>query len=502
MPALLIGVFGFLFFATLISYIARSSEQKVTTPAEIVTPQETITPTPTKTLVPGKDYKPGIVTVKFKSNVNPSEIQATLRKYNARVSSQIPNIGVTVLEVEPGKEDFVIKSLTEDGLVQYAELDFTREDHAFTPNDPDFTKQYGLVKIHAPEAWDITRGKGVVIANIQNQGADVTHPDLKPNVQAGSGSIEHGTHTSGIIAAATNNAQGVAGTCPECKLIVQNVNGYTATTISQAITASADQGAKVINMSFGGASASQTEKDAVAYAWNKGVVLVASAGNDSVSTVSFPAGITNVVAVAATDANDAMATFSNFGTWVKIAAPGDKIYSTLPGGKYGLMSGTSMAAPMMAGVFGLIWSTSYGTTPDAVVKRACDTSDKIGGTGTNWQCGRVNAFAAVQGGTAVPAPSAGVAVPSGEPGSVAITPSFYPLAPCPTCSVQPTPSAPVLPSGALAIDPSGNPVFPEISGVPQLPDIGRGHAGQGGLLSILLAFILLILQFFASLFGR
>jgi thermitase len=511
---ILIGVFGVLFGATYVSYISHSHTTKHDF-SQSPTTKPTITSTPQ--LIPGKDYAPGHVTVKFKTSVTPTEIRAAIAEHNAKIINQIPSIGVTVLEVAPGQEQIVIDALTKEGLVDYAELDVLREDNAFTPNDTDFSQQYSLKIVKAPEAWDITKGKGVVIANIQNGGADTTHPDLKPNILSGNGNIEHGTHTSGIIAAATNNSLGVAGTCPECKLMIQNINGYTATNIAKAITTSADGGAKVISMSFGGTTVSQAEKDAIAYAWGKGSVLVASAGNDATSAVEYPAGVANVVAVAATDASDKMASYSNFGTWVKIAAPGDKIISTLPGGKYGLMSGTSMAAPMMSGIFGLIWSTSYGTSPTAVVKRACDTADKITGTGTKWQCGRVNVFAAVSGSTTTPStapaqPTTAPIQPSTPPTSL-ITPSFFPLAPCPTCvsqNVQATVTPEqVMPSDNPSTDPNLNDpnpnevMTPDISATPQLPQIGNGHAGQsGGLFGILIALIMLILQFFAGMFGN
>lgn len=214
---------------------------------------------------------------------------------------------------------------------------------------------------------------------------------------------------AGSAAALTNNGIGVAGTCPNCvlynvKVLADNGSGAWSW-IANGITWATDNGAKVINMSLGGSSGSSTVESAVNYAWGKGVVLVADAGNSGTSSPFYPAYYTNVIAVAATDQNDNKASFSNYGTWVDIAAPGVSILSTAPDHpnkiwgkavKYGTLSGTSMASPHVAGAAGLVWSTGICFTDNSCVRNRIETNaDQITGTGTYWVNGRLNAYRAV-----------------------------------------------------------------------------------------------------------
>ena len=157
-------------------------------------------------------------------------------------------------------------------------------------------------------------------------------------------------------------------------------------------------------MSLGGPLPSRTLEKAVNYAWNHGVVVVAAAGNSGDRTKTYPGSYKNVIAVAATNNTDQKATFSNYGArWVDVAAPGVDIFSTFPNHPYTInkslgydfASGTSMATPIVSGVAGLIWSTSYGTSASQVRTRLEGTADNITGTGTYWSSGRVNAANAV-----------------------------------------------------------------------------------------------------------
>jgi hypothetical protein len=158
-------------------------------------------------------------------------------------------------------------------------------------------------------------------------------------------------------------------------------------------------------------------QNAVNYAWNKGVVVVAAAGNNGNTARVYPAYYANCIAVAATDQNDAKASFSTYGSWVDVAAPGVSIYSTLPNHtnsigtmNYRYLSGTSMATPHVAGLAGLLWATSYGTSNTSVRSRIESTADAIAGTGTYWQYGRINAYKAVTVDTTPPAQVTGLKV--------------------------------------------------------------------------------------------
>ena len=216
---------------------------------------------------------------------------------------------------------------------------------------------------------------------------------------------------AGIIGAITNNGVGVAGGCPDCvlmngKVLNDDLNG-SYSWYASGITWAADNGAKVINLSAGGSSPSKTLERAVNYAWNKGAVFVAAAGNSGGTSRLYPAYYPNAVAVAATDNRDQKASFSTYATWVDVAAPGANVFSTTPNHpfknetingrskNYDYGSGTSMSSPMAAGVAALVWSTPYGTSNSSVRNRLQATADKIPGTGTYWSAGRVNAAGAV-----------------------------------------------------------------------------------------------------------
>lgn len=287
--------------------------------------------------------------------------------------------------------------------------------------------------IDAPTAWDTTQD-GVKVA-ILDCGINENHPDLAgkivdkqdfTNSASGTNDIYgHGTHVAGIVAAVTNNSNGVAGVCPECLLLngkVLNDSGSGAYSwIANGIIWATDNGAKVINMSLGGSTSSKTLENAVNYAWNKGVVVVAAAGNSNNPSKTYPAAYTNAIAVAATDNQDNKASFSSYDSkWVDIAAPGVYIFSTWKDSSslydpqpvceltvcYKYASGTSMSTPIVAGVAGLVWKSNYNQSASSVRTRIETTADKIPGTGIYWSAGRVNAANAVSQSTSpTPAPS-------------------------------------------------------------------------------------------------
>jgi thermitase len=265
----------------------------------------------------------------------------------------------------------------------------------------------------------VTSGSGIKVA-VLDSGVDLDHPDINPKVVlranfSGAATNEdnygHGTHVAGIVAA-SHNTYGVAGVCPGCTILAGKVlddRGIGSSSgLANGINWAVSNGAKVINMSIG-VRASRTLETAINNAWSKGVVLVAAAGNGGNQTKIYPAAYPNVIAVAATDNKDAKASFSTYGaSWVDLAAPGVNVYSTFPDQDFALAepnnrslsydvgNGTSMSSPIVAATAALAWSRILLRRARQYAAIVESTADKIGGTGTYWANGRVNACRAVR----------------------------------------------------------------------------------------------------------
>ncbi|MFC4075323.1 S8 family peptidase [Salinithrix halophila] len=350
-------------------------------------------------------YQAGEIVVKFKQGAAQTKRLATLDKLNSKILSKNHALGFDVVKVH-GSVENALKMYRENPLVEYAEPNITFK-AAATPNDSDYSKQYGLELVNAPTAWKTVTGKGAKIA-IVDTGVDYNHPDLKGKVIKGRDFIDndsdpmdengHGTHCAGIAAAHTNNEIGIAGMAPNAKIYASRVldaNGRgSLDAVANGITDAADHGAKVISLSLGASKGAQALKDAVDYAADKGAIVVAAAGNEGKTTPNYPGYYKKTIAVGATDSNDKKADFSNCGAdWVDVAAPGVDIYSTITGGGYKNLSGTSMATPHVAGLAGLL--ASQGKKAADIRSTIEGTADKISGTGSDWAYGRINAAKAV-----------------------------------------------------------------------------------------------------------
>ncbi len=352
------------------------------------------------------------VLVKFQPGTDRIKEGEIHRKHGGEVLDVIPGIDVQVVKITSGRAREKADEYARDREVRFAEPDFVAQ-ATLTPNDQYFGNQWGMVKIQAPQAWDLTAGAGVKIA-ILDTGIDQDHEDLQAKIIANKNFTRsktaddkygHGTHVAGIAAGITNNGKGVAGVGYGASLMNVKVLGDTGSGnyswIASGIIWAADNGARVINMSLGGSSGSSTLEDAVNYAWSKGVVVVAAAGNSNTSSPSYPGYYANAIAVAATDQNDVKASFSNYGDWVDVAAPGVSSYSTLPNHRnsigprnYGYLSGTSMASPHVAGEAALVFASHPTWTNADVRARIQAATDPTSGFTT--ALGRVNAYQAVQ----------------------------------------------------------------------------------------------------------
>jgi thermitase len=253
-----------------------------------------------------------------------------------------------------------------------------------------------------------------VIVAVIDSGADWTHPDLSSKLVPGwnflsgtsatqdsGGDSGHGTAVSGVAAAATNNGAGVAGVGWSTMVmpleILDSTGSATYSNLASAIDYAADHGARIINISLCGSTASSTLQSAESYAWNKGVVIFAAAGNSANSTPNYPAADPNVVAVSATDVNGTFASFSSYGSWIDLSAPGNNILTTMTGGGYGYWYGTSFAAPITAGVAALVLAQKPGLSNSALVTLLEQNADDLGTPGWDqyFGYGQVNAYKAV-----------------------------------------------------------------------------------------------------------
>jgi thermitase len=367
---------------------------------------------------PGSGFSSEQILVSFEPGTSRPVAARIHRQLGGQVKETIPGIGVQVVTVPEGRAMAMGKAYSSNPRVAYAEPDFVVQ-AVGSPDDPYFGRQWGLPIIGAPQAWDVTTGSPNINIAILDTGVDQDHPDLADKIVSNINLTSsptaddihgHGTHVAGIAAATTNNGVGVAGlgytsTIMNVKVLGDGGAGTYSSLVSGIIWA-ADNGAEIINMSLGGSSYSTTLENAVNYAWSNGVVVVAAAGNAGSSTPCYPAAHANCMGVAATSGYDALASFSNYGNWVDVAAPGVGIYATLKDSGYGYKSGTSMASPHVAGLAGLVFTTvsdknGDGRLNDEVRSRIEATCDDIGVTGIGH--GRINAAQAVgDGGPVLP----------------------------------------------------------------------------------------------------
>ena len=373
-------------------------------------------------------YDTDTVIVKLRSGVTSAERLALFR--SAGVTGSVGRVLVNDARVArvTGDPPTIARRLNASPLVAYAEPNFVLRATA-VPNDPLFAELYGLnntgqtggkpdADIDAPEGWDAAGlggfpATGGVKIGIVDTGIDQTHVELSGKAVDCAASLGgllasgtcaddnmHGTHVAGTIAAKANNGQGVAGvafnsTLSICKALYTAAGTGLTSDVANCLTWVHGRGAKVISMSLGGGD-STTLQQAVRGAWENGgtggSVLVAAAGNDGDSTLNYPAAYAEVVSVAATDHNDARASFSNTNPDVEIAAPGVNVLSTIPGGQYAELSGTSMATPHVSGVTGVLWQLFPGSTASSIRSRLDAAVDDLGAAGrdSTFGFGRVN----------------------------------------------------------------------------------------------------------------
>jgi len=317
--------------------------------------------------------------------------------------------GVFAIELPANaSEKAVAATLSRHPQLKFAELDRLATP-ALAPNDPYAGSEWHLGKIGMPTAWDSAQGDGVTIA-VLDTGIDGTHPDLSGRLVAGWNFYDnnadtsdvngHGTAVAGAAAASLNNGQGVAGVAGSARLMpvrIADPNAYAYwSTVAQGLTWASDMGARVANISYSGVAGSSTVQSAAQYMRSRGGLVVVAAGNNGIDE-GLPQTSTMVV-VSATDANDQKTSWSSYGSFVSISAPGQDIWTTTRGGGYQAWWGTSLASPVVAGVVGVMMSARPEMSNTQVESLLYSSSVDLGASGRDsyYGWGRVNGAAAVQ----------------------------------------------------------------------------------------------------------
>jgi subtilisin family serine protease len=365
----------------------------------------------------GSPCAAGRLIVKPKAGVSAANLSATHRRAGASVEAKTINSNASVVRLPANLTlEQAIKLYTDSGTVDYAEPDYVVRALS-TPNDPSFPQQWGLTKIAAPTAWQTrTSAKGVVVAVLDTGGGH--HQDMQANRWRNAREIagdgrdndgngygddvhgwdfvnrrpdpiddnDHGSHVGGIIGAAGNNRLGSSGVCWQgdvmfLKFLDARGSGFTSDALS-AMRYAMDNGARIINASYGSIGFSRSEMELIDQLRQRGILLVCAAGNlpfESSDLPSFPAAypMRNIISVAASDPEDRLSSFSTYGPDVDLAAPGVNILSHLRDNRYGAMSGTSMAAPFVAGAAALLWAHRPGESWDRVANRLLHGVDRI-----------------------------------------------------------------------------------------------------------------------------
>ena len=361
----------------------------------------------------------GRLIVRERAGLELDALHAALQHNGAGRVGSVGVLGATVIEAPDGELGEIEAALRRSGLFKSVERDYLVH-IAEDPTDPYFSAQWGLARIAAPAAWDLSAGAGVIVA-VVDTGIEAGHPDLRGQVLPGYDFVNddddpqddhgHGTRMSGIIAAHRDNAEGGAGVAPAAMLLpvkVLDADGSGAySAVASGILYAVDHGARVLNLSLAGPVKSDLLEAAVNYATAHDVVVVAAAGNEGSSLPDYPAATSGAVAVSAIDDSDAHPAFSNYGAWISFAAPGVDIVTTSLNGSYGSSSGTSPAAAFGSGVFALLFAADPTLTRSAAIDRVQRGAVDLGNRGWDrfFGAGRADAYAAlVPGQSGAPAP--------------------------------------------------------------------------------------------------
>jgi len=350
----------------------------------------------------------GRILVQPKAGLSPGRFKKMLEPEGADSTGSIPGINVHIISVPPGAEDKVIKALSHNPNIEFAEKDILLAPTATSANDPNYSGAWHLGTLNAPVAWDSSRGDGVTVA-VLDTGVDASHPDLQGQLVPGwntygndadtSPLCSHGTSVAGIVAAASNNGIGVTSIAWNTKIMPMRVVGpdcwASASALAGAMSWAADRGARVASISFANVSGSSTVTSGANYMRSKGGVVFAAAGNSGSASSIAPNPA--MMVVSATDPNDSLRSFSSYGEFVDLAAPGGGIWTTNSGGGYGTFGGTSSSTPVAAAVAALVIAANPSLSPVEVEAVLESSAVDLGDPGFDpvFGNGRIDALAAV-----------------------------------------------------------------------------------------------------------
>ncbi len=337
------------------------------------------------------------------------DLEALFSDQGATVRDRLTQLSVNLLGVDPTRRDEVRASLESSPFVEDV-ADNRIIDPEIVPNDVDYPLQWHLAAIEAPAAWATTTGSEQIRVAVLDTGVDVEHTDLAPNLLSGGNTFDgisgwqdvhgHGTAVAGVIAAAANNEEGVASVAWNSPIVPIRVtdgdNQTTSWALAAGIALAVDQGAKVINVSYSPSHHDDILLRQAELAHLAGSLVVFSAGNSGEQVVG--GGSESALWVGAVDQDGSLASFSTFGDFVDLVAPGVSIYTTQLGNTYGTWSGASFAAPIVSGVAALVWSVNPDLRPTTVQGILLATATDLGPSGDDarFGAGQVNARAAVE----------------------------------------------------------------------------------------------------------
>ncbi|GCL65223.1 hypothetical protein AQPW35_43040 [Rubrivivax pictus] len=378
------------------------------------------------------EWAKGRVIVQARAGLSDAQLGAIVKPHGG-AARRLGASNLFVITLPPAQSEVATAAiLARNPHFKFAELDY-KVPAAFAVNDPYAGSAWHLAKINASTAWDTSLGGGITVA-VLDSGVDAAHPDLSSRLVPGwnfydnnantSDVYGHGTQVAGSVAAAANNGIGVASVAGQANIMPIRVTdttgaGYTSM-IASGLTYAADRGVRVANISFANMPSRAAVVSAAQYMKDKGGLVFVAAGNSGTDLGFTPT--TALIPVSATDKNDLKASWSSFGTYVSLAAPGVGVYTTNRGGGYGTASGTSIASPVAAGVAALAMGARPDLKSSDIERILLTTAVDIGAAGkdTYFGNGRVDASRAVAAAQAhvstadTQAPTVGIAAPVGS----------------------------------------------------------------------------------------